>query len=87
MNQQINLMKGQKMVLGKKSNTDSFDESLTKSFQSHNKWTSLSKQETNHSLWNNTFKIEDNTSNNWVVRGMKIESSISSNRKEKISFL
>ena len=43
----------------------------------------LSKQETNYSSWNITFKTEKNTYNKWVVRGTKIESSWSSNRKEK----
>ena len=42
----------------KKPNTDSFDESLTKTFESHNKWRSLSKQEINHSSWNNNLKTK-----------------------------
>ena len=42
----------------KKPNTYSVDESLTKSFESHNKWTSLSKQETNQLSQNNTFKTK-----------------------------
>ena len=42
----------------KKPNTDSFNESITKSFESHNKWTSLSKQETNQLSQNNTFKTK-----------------------------
>ena len=67
----------------KKLNTDLFDEYLTKSFESRNKWTSLSKQETNHSSYNNPFTAKNHTSNNWVARGTKIESSWSSNRKEK----
>ena len=67
----------------KKPNTNSFDELLSKSFHSHNKWA----QERNHSSWNNIFKGEDNTSNNWVARGTNIKSSWSSNRKEKIIIL
>ena len=66
----------------KKPNTDSFDESLTKSLEPNIKWTSLSKHETNHSSWNNTFKTENNTSNNWVARGRKTESSWLSNGNE-----
>ena len=70
----------------KKPNTDSFHESLTKLFEFDNEWTSLSKQEINLSLWNNTFKTENNTSNNWVARGTKIESSWSANGKEKDNY-
>ena len=66
----------------KKPITDLFNEFSTKSFESHNKWSSLSKQEVNHSSWNNTFKTKNNTSNNWVARGTKIESSWSANGKE-----
>ena len=55
----------------KKPITYSFNESSTKSFESHNKWSSLSKQEINRLSWNNTFKTQNNTSNNWVARGQK----------------
>ena len=71
----------------KKSITDSFNESTTKSLESHNKWISLSKQEINHQSWNNTFKTENNISNNWIARGMKIGSSWSVNGKEQIIIL
>ena len=67
----------------KKPIADSFNESSIKSFESHNKWTFLLKQEINHSSWNNTFKTKNNTSNNWVARVTKIESSWSSNGKGK----
>ena len=62
---------------------DSFNESSAKSFESHNEWSSLSKPEINHSSWNSTFKTENNTSNNWIARGTKIESSWSANGEEK----
>ena len=48
----------------KKTMIYSFNESSTKSFESHDKSSSLSKQERNNSSWNNTFKTENNTSNN-----------------------
>ena len=41
----------------------------------------------NYSSWNNTFKTKNSTSNNWVARGKKIESSWSTNGKEKIIIL
>ena len=50
---------------------------------SPNKWISLSKHKRNHSPWDKTVKTKINTSNNWIVRGTKIDPSWSTNEKEK----
>ena len=43
-------------------------------------------KEMNHSSWKYTFKTENNTSNNRVARGTKIDSSWSANGKEKYNY-